>query len=57
MKQMIKGAGAISAVVLAVAMAMCLGDSRPIAGWMQTYLTALALVSVCGFAAWVSDHE
>ena len=57
MKQMIKGAGAISAVVLCVAMAICLGDSRPIAGWMQAYLTGLALVSVCGFAAWVSDHE
>lgn len=57
MKQMIKGAGAISAVVLCVAMAMCLGDSRPIAGWVQAYMATLALVSVCGFAAWVSEHK
>lgn len=55
MRQMIKGAGAISAVVLAVGLAMCCGNGAAVSGWLLWYMAGLALVSACGFAAWVSE--
>lgn len=51
MKQMIKGAGVVSSVMLVLALAMCIGGGVPICGWLAWYVGALAVVSVLGMGA------
>ena len=51
MKQMIKGAGVVSSVMLVLALAMCIGGGVAINGWLAWYVGALAVVSVLGMGA------
>ena len=46
MKQMIKGAGVVSSVMLVLALSMCIGGGVPICGWLLWYFGGLAVVSV-----------
>ena len=51
MKQMIKGAGVVSSVMLVLALAMCIGGGVAIDGWLLWYFGGLAVVSVLGMGA------
>ena len=57
MRQVIKCAGIMAAVTLTIGLAMCIGGGVSLCGWVLGYMGALALVSVCGFAAAVTEHE
>ena len=55
MKQVIKGAGVVSSVMLVLALAMCIGGGVAIDGWLMWYFGALAVISVIGMGALI--HE